>query len=70
MAIIDTGAVWPLVRLLRECNNVLAHHNQDKEDQEQAVESADNDDGNEYSSCKEAIACLLQVIGQYELKKV
>lgn len=68
MHIVDAGAIWPLVRLLRECHlaiNTIATAKSDPDSNPVApVVSSD------LVSCKEAIASLLQNIGHYELRQV
>jgi hypothetical protein len=61
MHIVDAGAIWPLVRLLRQCHEAVAA-SENKEEGSGGSQHA--------SSCKEAIACLLQNIGHYELRQV
>ena len=86
MQIVDAGAIWPLVRLLRECRDITIPTRKSQEyiessrsdsssDGEDIVHDAESeslraDIAREQSSCQEAVACLLQNIGLYELRQV
>ena len=82
MHIVDAGALWPLVRLLRRCHEATSVPGSaagSVAGKDRRQETDPNDDlGAEAAaicrghaaSCKEAIASLLQNIGHYELHQV
>lgn len=75
MLIVDSGALWSLLQLLRKCHEAIRSEGSRLGDGDG---DGDGDDEvkertifiRERASCKEAIASLLQNIGHYELRQV